>query len=95
MVTIYAIIGIGFFNSIMFPTIFSLGITGLGGQAKFGSSLIIMAIAGGAILPPIMAKISDATDNIQNGYIIPLLCFVVVLWYGLSAYKIKTIKHAA
>jgi FHS family L-fucose permease-like MFS transporter len=95
MITIYAIIGIGFFNSIMFPTIFSLGITGLGGQAKFGSSLIIMAIAGGAILPPIMAKISDATDNIQNGYIIPLLCFVVVLWYGLSAYKIKTTKHAA
>ncbi|MBV9986903.1 MAG: L-fucose:H+ symporter permease [Chitinophagaceae bacterium] len=95
MITIYAIIGIGFFNSIMFPTIFSLGIAGLGSEAKFGSSLIIMAIAGGAILPPVMARISDATDNIQNGYIIPLICFVVVLAFGISGYKIKKAEHAA
>jgi FHS family L-fucose permease-like MFS transporter len=89
MITIVAIIGIGFFNSIMFPTIFSLGIAELGSQAKYGSSLIIMAIAGGAVLPPVMAKISDLTNNIQNGYIVPLVCFVVVLIFGLKTYQVK------
>lgn len=96
MITIVAIIGIGFFNSIMFPTIFSLGIADLGSQAKFGSSLIIMAIAGGAVLPPVMAKISDLTNNIQNGYIVPLVCFVVVLIFGMKTYQVKKItRHDA
>ncbi len=88
LIAVYAVIGIAFFMSIMFPTIFSLGIKDLGGDAKFGSSLIIMSIVGGAVLPPVLARISDVTDNIQNGYIIPLLCFVVVLAFGLKGYKV-------
>jgi len=88
LIAVYAVIGIAFFMSIMFPTIFSLGIKDLGGDAKFGSSLIIMSIVGGAVLPPVLAWISDVTDNIQNGYIIPLLCFVVVLAFGLKGYKV-------
>jgi len=96
LLAIYAVIGITFFMSIMFPTIFSLGIKGLGGDAKFGSSLIIMSIVGGAILPPVMAQISDVTDNIQNGYIVPMLCFVVTLIFGLKTYKvIKPVDHVA
>jgi FHS family L-fucose permease-like MFS transporter len=96
MIAIYAVIGIAFFMSIMFPTIFSLGIDGLGNDAKYGSSLIIMSIVGGAALPPVMAQISDATDNIQNGYIVPLICFVVTMVFGLRTYRIqKTEIYAA
>src|SRR3982751_4703273 len=76
MITVYALIGIGFFMSIMFPTIFALGIKGLGHETKMGSSLIIMAIVGGAALPPVLGYISDVTKNIQTGYIVPLVSFI-------------------
>jgi FHS family L-fucose permease-like MFS transporter len=89
MITVYALIGIGFFMSIMFPTIFALGIKGLGHETKIGSSLIIMAIVGGAFLPPVLGYISDATNNIQTGYIVPLICFIVVLFFGLKGHKLK------
>ena len=88
MITVYAVIGICFFMSIMFPTIFSLGIKNLGADTEYGSSLIIMSIVGGAILPRIFGYISDATDNIQFGYIVPLLCFIVILFFGLKGYKV-------
>jgi len=94
MVTVYALIGIGFFMSIMFPTIFALGIKGLGHETKMGSSLIIMAIVGGAALPPVLGLISDATKNIQTGYIVPLICFVVVLFFGLKGYKVAVSRDA-
>ncbi|MEQ7800985.1 L-fucose:H+ symporter permease [Pedobacter sp. ASV1-7] len=83
-----SVIGIAFFMSIMFPTIFSLGIKDLGNDTKLGSSLIIMSIVGGAVLPPIMGYIADLTHNIQIGYIVPLVCFVVVLVFGLKGHKI-------
>ena len=89
MITVYAVTAIAFFMSIMFPTIFSLGIKGLGGDTEYGSSLIIMSIVGGAILPRIFGYISDATGNIQNGYIVPLACFLVVAVFGLNGYKLK------
>jgi FHS family L-fucose permease-like MFS transporter len=89
LVAVYAVICIAFFMSVMFPTIFSLGIQDLGPDAKFGSSLIIMAIVGGAIMPPIMAQISDVTGNIQMGYIIPLICFAVVFLFGWKGYQLK------
>jgi MFS transporter, FHS family, L-fucose permease len=89
MITVYALIGVGFFMSIMFPTIFSLGIQGLGVDTKIGSSLIIMSIVGGALIPLAMGGIADVTHNIQNGYIIPLICFIVVLYFGWKGYKVK------
>ncbi len=89
IVTLYAVIGISFFMSIMFPTIFALGIKDLGPDTKSASSLIIMSIVGGAVLPPLLGYISDSTNNIQYGYIVPLLCFAVVAYYGYSGYKIK------
>lgn len=88
MITVYAVIGIAFFMSIMFPTIFSLGIKGLGGDTEFGSSLIIMSIVGGAFLPPLFGVISDKTGNIQYGYIVPAICFFVILFFGLTGYKV-------
>jgi MFS transporter, FHS family, L-fucose permease len=90
MVTVYALIGIGFFMSIMFPTIFALGIKGLGHETKMGSSLIIMSIVGGALLPPVLGLISDRTNNIQTGYLVPLVCFIVVLFFGLNGYKVRS-----
>lgn len=90
MITVYALIGVGFFMSIMFPTIFSLGIQGLGADTKIGSSLIIMSIVGGALIPLAMGQIADITHNIQNGYIIPLICFIVVFYFGWKGYKVKT-----
>lgn len=88
MVTVYAVISICFFMSIMFPTIFALGIKGLKGDTEFGSSLIIMSIVGGAILPLIFGYISDETNNIQLGYIVPLVCFIIVMLFGLKGYKV-------
>ncbi|RZK73975.1 MAG: MFS transporter, partial [Pedobacter sp.] len=85
---LFSMIGIAFFMSIMFPTIFSLGIKDLGSDTKFGSSLIIMSIVGGAILPPVMGFIADQS-NIQMGYIVPLICFVVVFLFGLKGHKIE------
>jgi len=87
MITIYALIGVAFFMSIMFPTIFSMGIAGLGADTKIGSSLIVMSIVGGALLPLGLGYISDLTKNIQYGYVVPLLCFLVILFYGWKVWK--------
>ncbi len=91
MVSIYALIGVEFFMSIMFPTIFALSIRGLGEKTKIGSSLVIMAIVGGAIFPVIQGYISDRT-NIQTSYIVPALCFIVVLYFALKNAKVKHVK---
>jgi FHS family L-fucose permease-like MFS transporter len=87
MVTLYAMVGIAFFMSIMFPTIFALGIQDVGADTKSGSSLIIMSIVGGAVLPPLLGFISDKTGHFQYGYIVVLICFVVILYFGLKGYK--------
>ncbi len=93
---VFALGGLGFFMSIMFPTIFSLGIMGLSEgtptekeDTKSASSLIVMAIVGGAIFPVIMGRLIDSTgDNIQIGYIVPFVCFFVVWYFGWKGYKI-------
>ncbi|HUS00867.1 MAG TPA: L-fucose:H+ symporter permease [Chitinophagaceae bacterium] len=96
MITVYAVILICFFMSIMFPTIFALGIKDLGGDTEYGSSLIIMSIVGGAIVPRIFGYISDASGDIQLGYIVPLVCFVIICYYGWRGYKvINTIGTAS
>ena len=82
MVSVYAMVGISFFMSIMFPTIFSLGIEGIGEDTKMGSSLIIMSIVGGALLPPLLGFISDKTGNIQYGYFVPLICFGMIALFA-------------
>lgn len=90
MITVYAVIGICFFMSIMFPTIFSLGIKDLKADTEYGSSLIIMSIVGGAIMPRFFGQIGDYTGNIQTGYIIPFLCFIVILLFGWKGYRTDT-----
>jgi len=89
MITIYTIVVMCFFMSIMFPTIFALGIKDLRGDTEFGSSLIIMSIVGGAILPRAFGYISDLTGNIQYGYAVPLVCFIVVAYFGLRGHRVN------
>lgn len=90
MVSVYSLIGVEFFMSIMFPTIFSLSVQSLGEDTKMGSSLVIMAIVGGAILPLFMGQISDQS-NIQTAYIVPLLCFLVVFYFGWRGYRVEKV----
>jgi len=80
---VYTLILISFFMSIMFPTIFSIGIEGLEKNTKIGSSLIIMSIVGGALLPPLLGYISDSTNSIQIGYLVPVFCFTVVFLFSV------------
>lgn len=91
LAAVYVVIAIAFFMSIMFPTIFSLGIKELDADTEMGSSLIVMSIVGGALMPPILGYISDVTNNIQLGYIVPLLCFAVIFYFGWKGHKVQ--KH--
>lgn len=83
-----AIFGTYFFMSIMFPTIFALGIFGLGQRAKRASSFLVMAIMGGAILPKIMGAIADRFD-LSRGFIVPVACFAFVAFYGFAWPKLS------
>jgi FHS family L-fucose permease-like MFS transporter len=69
--------------SIMFPTIFALGIFGLGVRAKRAAGYIVMAIMGGALLPKVMGYVADQYD-IARGFIVPLFCFAFVALYALN-----------
>lgn len=85
-IAIWALLAVPFFESIMFPTIFSLAIEDIKEDTELGSSLVVMAVAGGAFFPVLMGLISDQS-NIQISYLIPLLCFFVIAWFGISGYK--------
>lgn len=82
------LIGIGFFNSIQFPTIFAMSIKNLGSYTKQGSTFLVMGICGAAILPPIMGYIADER-NIQVAMLAPVICYLVVIYYGWKGYKAK------
>ena len=87
---IYSLGALGFFMSIMFPTIFSLGVEGLGENIKTGSSLLVMSIVGGAVLPYIMGSLIDYNNNdVQIGYLVPLFCFGIIMIFAIRGYKIK------
>jgi len=75
-----------FFMSIMFPTIFSLSIKDLGPQVKLGSSLVIMAIVGGAALPPLTGLLP-----LTDALLVPLVSFVVIGYFGWQGYKVKSV----
>lgn len=80
-VSVIAAVGIFFFMSIMFPTIFAMGIKNLGSHTKIGSSFMIMAIVGGAVMPYFMGKIADIHHTALS-YGLPLICFVIVVVYA-------------
>jgi FHS family L-fucose permease-like MFS transporter len=88
MLGMYAMFGTFFFMSVMFPTIFALGIRGLGDYTKLGSSLIVMSIVGGAIAAPFMGHIAD-THSMRTGFAVPLVCFVLIAIYGAVWQKLE------
>ncbi len=90
MFSVYALVGVEFFMSIMFPTIFALSIRGLGEKTKIGSSLVIMSIVGGAFFPVIMGQVSDIS-SIQTAYIVPAVCFLVVLYFAIRNSSVKNV----
>lgn len=81
-ISLVALLAIFFFMSIMFPTIFALGIHGIGEHTKIGSSWIVMAIVGGALAPSLMGHIGDIS-NMRLAFIVPLVCFALIALYGL------------
>jgi len=83
---LWAVVLIGFFHSIMFPTIFALSIKQLGRYTKLGSSLLVASIIGGAIFPAIMGFISDHS-NIRVAFIVPLICQAYVLYFAMRGYR--------
>jgi FHS family L-fucose permease-like MFS transporter len=85
MAGIYAILFTSFFMSVMYPTIFALGVKNLGGDTKLGSSLIVMSIVGGAIFPPLMGWITRLSGSVALGYALPALGYVVVALYAYLA----------
>lgn len=89
MLAVYALMLVEFLKSIMFPTIFSLAIAGLGAKTKQASSILIMAIVGGAVSPPVMGWIIDMS-SLQMAYSVPTSCFIVVFLFALFNLKNKT-----
>jgi MFS transporter, FHS family, L-fucose permease len=87
---LWAILLTSFFMSLMFPTIFALGLKGLGPNTKIGGSLIVMAIVGGALIPPLMGKIADARHSMAPAYVVPLIAYVVIAVYAFAGAKMQT-----
>ncbi len=83
---IWGLVLIGFFHSIMFPTIFALGIKGLGPYTKLGSSLLVMAIIGGAVFPALMGYVSDLT-SIRTAFAVPLFCYLYIWYFAAKGSK--------
>jgi len=87
-ISVVALFSTYFFMSVMFPTIFALGIKGLGPLTKKGSSLLVMSIVGGALFPVIMGYIADKS-TMAMGFIVPLVCFAFIVYYGIKGYKVR------
>ena len=88
-----SILAVGFFNSIMFPTIFSLGVAELGPLTGNASGILNMAIVGGAVLPVIQGAIAD-TVGIHHAFILPVICYFYILFYGVSGSKPNSERYA-
>ena len=94
-VAVYAVMASPFFMSIMFPTIFALGIKELGEETKLASAFLVMSIIGGGLAPVAMGFISDKTGSMQVAYVVPLFCFFFVLYYGLRGHKIRGMRQVS
>lgn len=88
-VGLYAMLGVSFFMSIMYPTQFSLALNDLGDNTKSGSAFLVMAIVGNAVLPQLTAYIMHLNEAIyQIAYVVPLICFIFCAYYGWKGYKV-------
>jgi FHS family L-fucose permease-like MFS transporter len=83
-----------FFMSLMYPTIFALGLRGMGGDSKVGGSLIVMAIIGGAVLTPLMGIVADSTNSIACAYLVPLFGYICISLYSFFGQRLPSTKAA-
>src|SRR5271163_3703425 len=88
-VAMWSIILVGLFNSVMFPSIFTLGIAELGPLTGEGSGIMIMAIVGGAIMPVLVGVLADRI-GVHHSFILPLLCYVYIVYYGFKGSEVRT-----
>ena len=87
-IAMWSILLVGLCNSIMFPTIFSLAVHGLGMGTSQGSGILCLSIVGGAVLPVIQGLLAD-TIGIQNAFILPLVCYLYIIYYGLTGSNLR------
>jgi len=80
-----------FFMSVMFPTIFALGVKGLGARTKLGGSMIVMSVVGAGIVPPLLGLIAKHFGSYALGYVVVIACYVVVAAYGLRAHPTHSV----
>lgn len=92
-VAMYSIILVGLFNSIMFPSIFTLGVAELGPLTGDGSGILIMAIVGGAIIPVAQGAIADRI-GIHHAFFLPVICYLYILFFALSGSKPNSVRYA-
>jgi FHS family L-fucose permease-like MFS transporter len=85
-VAIWTLVICGFFNSIMFPNIFALGVAGLGPMTSKGSGLIMTMVVGGAVIPPLIGFLADKM-GIQHAFIVPVICYLFIAYYGMWGSK--------
>lgn len=88
LISVIALFSTYFFMSVMFPTIFALGIKELGPLTKKASSFLVMSIVGGALIPVLMGRIADVS-TMALGFIVPLVCFAFIVYYGISGYRVR------
>jgi len=93
-VGLYAVLATSFFMSLMFPTIFSLGLKDLGPNTNVAASLLVMMIVGGAIMPPVMGLLAEHLHSTALSYVIPLAGYVVTLFFSLSMTRYHRSKEA-
>jgi FHS family L-fucose permease-like MFS transporter len=86
---LWLIVLCGLMNSIMWPVIFPLAITGLGSFTKQGSSYLIMAIVGGALIPPLMGWLATHGGGLRVAFVVPALCYLYLLFYAVSGYRVR------
>ena len=86
---LWLIVLCGLMNSIMWPVVFPLAITGLGPFTKQGSSYLIMAIVGGALIPPLMGWLATHGGGLRTAFVVPALCYLYLLFYALSGYRVR------
>ncbi|MCG8306129.1 MAG: sugar MFS transporter [Cytophagales bacterium] len=92
-IAMWSVLSIGLFNSIMWSNIFTLAIKDLGIYTPQGSSLLVMSILGGAIIPFVQGALADVLGGYHYSFFIPLVCYVYLAFYGLNGYKVRTWKE--
>ena len=92
MLGVWAILTTSFFMSVMFPTIFALGVHGLGPNTKIGSSVLVMSVVGAGVIPPILGYIAKETGSYAKGYTVSLMAYLVVAAYGFSVQKMRRVQ---